>query len=63
MAGELSLLIHVNKPRSKSILISTWYRRPDTPIAIFDNFEELIAKMNSTGHEIFLLGDFNVKFM
>ena len=58
-----SLVIQVNKPRSKPILISTWYRPPDTPTAIFDNFEELIAKMDSTGHEIFLLGDFNVDFM
>ena len=33
----------------------------DTPTAI--NFQELIAKMDSTGHEIFLLGDFNVDFM
>ena len=45
-----SLVIQVNKPRSKVILISTWYRPPDTPTAIFDNFEELIAKMDSTGH-------------
>ena len=58
-----SLVIQVNKPRSKPILISIWYRRPDTPIAIFDNFEELITKMNSTDHEIFLLGDFNVNLM
>ena len=56
-------MIQVNKLRSKPILISTWYRPPDTPIAIFDNFEELIAKMDSTGHEMFLLGDFNVDFM
>ena len=65
-----SLVIQVNKPRSKPILISTWYRPPAAiyawyrpPAAIFDNFEELIAKMDSTGHEIFLLGDFNVDFM
>ena len=56
-------MIQVNKLRSKPILISTWYRPPDTPITIFDNFEELIGKMDSTGHEIFLLGDFNVDFM
>ena len=54
--------MQVNKPRSKPILISSWYRRPDTPIAIFDDFEELIAKINSIGHEIFLLGDFKVNF-
>ena len=30
-----SLVIQVNKPRSKPILISTWYRPPDTPTAIF----------------------------
>ena len=58
-----TLVIQVNKLRSKPILISTWYRPPDTPITIFDNFEELIGKMDSTGHEIFLLGDFNVDFM
>ena len=54
-----NLVIQVNKLRSKPILISTWYRPPDTPTAIFDNFEEFIGKMDSTGHEIFLLGDFN----
>ena len=54
-----NLVIQVNKLRSKPILISTWYRPPDTPTAIFDNFKEFIGKMDSTGYEIFLLGDFN----
>ena len=58
-----TLVIQVIKLRSNPILISTWYRPPDTPTTIFDNFEELIGKMDSTGHEIFLLGDFNVDFM
>ena len=56
--------IQVNKLRSKLILIGTWYR-PRTHRLLFlkSNFEELIAKMDSTGHEIFLLGDFNVGFI
>ena len=56
-------MIQVNKRRSKPILISTWYRSPDTPTAIFDNFEEFIGKMDSTGREIFLLGNFNIDVM
>ena len=33
-----TLVIQVNKLRSKPILIGTWYRPPDTPITVFDNF-------------------------
>ena len=47
----------MTKPRSRLLLISTWYRPPDLPIHHFENFGEIIEKVDRTNNDYFLLGD------
>ena len=51
------LCLEIHKPNSKSFVIVTWYRPPDSPIGIFSPFESLIGKLDSENVEFFVLGD------
>ena len=42
-----NLIVEIKKPRSKSILVSTWYRPPDSPISHFSEFEKMIGLMDA----------------
>ena len=56
-----NLIVEIKiKPRSKSILVSTWYRPPDSPISHFSEFEKMIGLMDAENLEYFLLGDLNI---
>ena len=58
-----SLIAHIDeikKPRSKSVLVSTWYRPPDSPMSQFIEFEKMIGSFDAENLEYFLLGDLNV---
>ena len=55
-----NLTVEIKKPRSKSILVSTWYRPPDSPISHFSEFEKMIGLMDAENLEYFLLGDLNI---
>ena len=57
-----NLIVEVIKPRSKSILVSTWYRPPDSPVNHFADFETMIGALDAENLEYFLLGDINVDF-
>ena len=54
-----NLCLEVHKPNSKSFVIVTWYRPPNSPIGIFSPFESLIGKLDSENVEFFVLGDMN----
>ncbi|XP_028514543.1 uncharacterized protein LOC114574952, partial [Exaiptasia diaphana] len=56
------LTIEISKPNSKSFLVSTWYR-PESPVSVFDTFENVIAKVDAEYKEIYLLGDTNCNFL
>ena len=53
-------VVEIKKPRSKSILVSTWYRPPDSPTSHFSEFEKMIGLMDGENLEYFLLGDLNI---
>ena len=53
------IVIEVNKSNSVPMFISTWYRPPGTPIELFDIFESVLEKIDSTNGELYLLGDLN----
>ena len=55
-----NLIVEIKKPHSKSILVSTWYRPPDSPISHFSEFEKMIGLMDAENLEYFLLGDLNI---
>ena len=46
------LTVEITKPRSRPFLVSTWYRPPNSPPDILNDFENLI-----------LLGDFNINML
>ena len=53
-------LVEIIKPRSKSILVSTWYRPPDSPAHFFVEFEKMVGSLDAENLEFFILGDLNV---
>ena len=55
-----NLIVEIKKPRSKSFLISTWYRPPNSPMSHFDEFERMIGSLDAENLDYFLLGDLNV---
>ena len=53
--------IEIRKPRSKPFVLTAWYRPPDSLVATFRPFEELIGKLDSENVELYVLGDVNCK--
>ena len=43
--------------------MATWYRPPDSPVSLFNEFEELVNKVDAGNWEFFLLGDIKVDLM
>lgn len=56
------IVIELFKPNSVSIFISTWYRPPNSPVELFDNFEFILEEIDATNSEIYILGDLNCDF-
>ena len=55
-----NLCIEIRKPNSKPFIVVNWYRPPNSPIGLFSHLENLIARLDLTILEFFLLGDMNV---
>lgn len=49
-----AICLEINKTRTKSLLISTWYRPPSANIELFNLFEHFFLSK-----EIIIAGDFN----
>ena len=43
--------VEIFKPKSKSFLINTWYRPPNTPIDLFEDYKICIQKMDAEDKE------------
>ena len=56
-----NLIVEIS--RSKSILVSTWYRPPDSPTSHFSEFEKMIGLISAENLEYFLLGDLNIDYL
>ena len=54
------LVLEITRLRSRSFLVSTWYRPPDSPTSVFNDFEKVVMRMDAENWEFFLLGDTNV---
>jgi hypothetical protein len=39
-----TITVEISKPNSKSFLVNTWYRPPDTSSTVFANFVECVKK-------------------
>ena len=57
------LTVEINKPHSRPFLVSTWYRPPNSPPDLFDDFENLISKIDGSNRELYLVGDMNTNLL
>ena len=57
------LVLEITRLRSRPFLVSTWYRLPDSPVSVFNDFEKEVMKIDTENWEFFLLGDLNVDLM
>ena len=51
--------IEINRPYNKSLLISAWYRPPNSNINFFDEYAEFLCKCEAENKELIVLGDLN----
>lgn len=54
------LVLEITSLRSKPFLVSTWYSPNDSPVSVFNDFEEVVMKIDAENSEFFLLGYINV---
>ena len=57
--SDEDLSVEIRKPKQKPFLVSTWYRPPNTPVALFDKFEALLSKIEAENIESNIIGDIN----
>ena len=53
------LTVEISKPRSSAFLVGTWYRPPNSPPELFNEFENVIDKIDAEDKELYILGDVN----
>lgn len=53
------ICIEVNRPHSKSFLVSTWYRPPNSDMELLDECDLFFSKCDSENKELLLAGDLN----
>ena len=53
------VVIEINRPHSRPFIVSTWYKPPNSPQDIFQQFESLLDKVDSEEKDFHLLGDLN----
>ena len=54
-----SAFVEINKPRSSAFPVGTWYRPPNSPSKRFNEFENVIDKIDAENEELCMLGDVN----
>ena len=58
-----AICIEINKPNSKPLLISTWYRPPDAKIELLVHFEIFLQNIDEEDKDFVITGDFNCNFL
>ena len=53
------LTVEISEPHSKPFLVSTRYKPPNSPPDLFNDFENLIGKIDGSNRELYLVGDLN----
>ena len=54
------LVVEIIKPHSRPLLVSTWYRPPNSPAEVFAEFENFLKTVEAMDRECIVLGDINV---
>jgi len=57
------LAVEISKPESRLFLVRTWYEPPNSPPDLFNDFENLIGKIDSSNRELYLVQDMNTNFL
>ena len=57
------LIVEISKPRSSAFLVGTWYRPPNSPPERFNEFENVIDKIDAESKELYILGDVNCNLL
>ena len=57
------LTVEISKPQSRPFLVSTWYKPPNSPPDLFNDFENLIGKIDGSNRELYLVGDMNTNLL
>ena len=57
------LVLEITRLRSRPFLVSAWYRFPDSPVIVFNDFKKVVMKIDTENWEFFLLRDLNVDLM
>ena len=57
-----NLFIEIRKPNSRPFIVVNWYRPPNSPTGLFSHLENLVARLDLSNIEFFLLGDINVNY-
>jgi exonuclease III len=60
MPDNLELLcVELKKPKRRPLLISTWYRPPNSSCELLNYFEQFLKQLDDENKEIIITGDFN----
>ena len=51
--------VEINLPRSRSFLVSTWYRPPSAEMQLFDEYEKFVQRCDIEHKQLILMGDIN----
>jgi exonuclease III len=51
--------VEVMKPKAKSFLVNAWYRPPSSKAELFDDYENVLEKIDAENVEVICIGDFN----
>ena len=57
------LTVEISKPHSRPFLVSTWYKPPNSLLDLFNDFENLIGKIDGSNRELYLVGDMNTNLL
>ena len=57
------LTVEISKPHSRPFFVRTWYRPPNSPPDLFDDFENFIGKIDGSNRELYLVGDMNTNLL
>ena len=53
----------ISPDHSKAFIFMTWYRPPNSPICLFDYYEQLVSFIDSLGRNVIIMGDVNCDIM
>ena len=58
-----AICLEIKKPNTKPILISTWYRPPNSNTELLDRFELFLQNIDNENKETIITGDFNLDLL